>query len=404
MIAGIDPYITDWLNLLARWLNVIAAIAWIGSSFYFIALDNHLWPPVDRSDAGEGVGGEAWEIHGGGFYHVQKYRVAPRALPERLIWFKWEAYVTWLSGFALLIVLYYLNADTYLVDRGVADLSPLAASLISVALLGVAWLVYDRLCRLLAGRGLVLTACLLGLTTAAAYGTSHLFSARAVYVQVGAMVGTMMAGNVLFNIIPAQWELIRAKEAKRDPDPAPGIDAKRRSVHHNYLTLPVLFTMIAGHFAFTYGADHAWLVFVAFMLLGAWARLFFNLRHQGRTLWAIPAVAAAAAVGLGFWLQPDSGGSSTARPVSFARVQSIVASRCASCHALHPTQPGWSSPPAGVVLETADQLSSQAGRIKTVVAASVMPLGNLTKMTQAERDAVVAWVDQGHKLSSDSAR
>ena len=394
---AVDPYVTDWLDLLIRWLHVIAAIAWIGSSFYFVLLDQSLRFPADVEDREAGVGGELWEVHGGGFYHVQKYRVAPAVLPDHLGWFKWEAYTTWLSGFGLMVVLYYVNSRTYLIDTTVADLSPWQAIVISIALLAGAWIVYDVLCRLLAGRELVLGACILGLTALAAWGSGELFAARAAYLQVGAMLGTVMAGNVLFNIIPAHWELIRAKEAGRDPDPAPGLDAKRRSVHNNYLTLPVLFTMLAGHFAFTYGADHAWLVLICFMLLGAWARLFFNLRHGGRTLYAIPAVAVAAAIGLAFWLQPDAGSSSQAKPVAFTRVASIVAARCAPCHALQPTQPGFSSPPAGVVLSTPAQIAAQAGRMKTVVATRVMPLGNATGMTQAERDDVVAWVEQGAK-------
>ena len=394
---ALDPYVTDWLDLLLRWLHVIAAIAWIGTSFYFVLLDQSLRFPKEVRDREAGVGGELWEVHGGGFYHVQKYRVAPEELPDHIAWFKWEAYSTWLSGFGLMVVLYYLNAHTYLIDVSVADLETWQAVAISVGLLAAAWIVYDVLCRLLGDRELVLGAGIAGLTALAAWGSEQLFAPRAVFLQVGAMLGTIMAGNVVFNIIPAHWELIRAKQAGRDPNPEPGLDAKRRSVHNNYLTLPVLFTMLAGHFAFTYGADHAWLVLLAFMLLGAWARLFFNLRHQGRTIWAIPVVGAAAAVGLAFWLQPESGASSSAPPVPFTRVAAIVNSRCASCHALHPTQPGFSSPPAGVVLETADQIVSQAGRIKTVVAAKVMPLGNLTKMTQAERDAVVAWIDQGAK-------
>jgi uncharacterized membrane protein len=396
---AVDPYVTDWLDLLIRWLHVIAAIAWVGTSFYFVILDQSLRFPKEVADREAGVGGELWEVHGGGFYHVQKYRVAPHELPEHLAWFKWEAYTTWLSGFGLMIVLYYVNAHTYLIDASVADLETWEAVAISVGLLVGAWVVYDVLCRMLGGRELVLGACILGLTTLAAWGCEQLLAPRAAFLQVGAMLGTVMAGNVFFNIIPAHWELIRAKEAGRDPDPAPGVDAKRRSVHNNYLTLPVLFTMLAGHFAFTYGADHAWLALVAFMLLGAWARLFFNLRHAGRTMWAIPAVAVGATVGLAFWLQPDTGGSSTTGTVPFARVQPIVAARCAPCHSLSPTQPGFSSPPAGVVLETPQQISAQASRIETVVSTKAMPLGNLTKMTQAERDAVVAWVDQGAKTA-----
>jgi len=397
MPLAIDPYVTDWLDLLIRWLHVIAAIAWIGTSFYFVLLDQSLRFPRDVADREAGVGGELWEVHGGGFYQIQKYRVAPPELPDHLAWFKWEAYTTWLSGFGLLVVLYYLNAHTYLIDPSVANLSTWEAVAISVGLLAGAWIVYDVLCRVLGGRELLLGVCILGLTALAAWGSGRLFAPRAAYLQVGAMLGTMMAGNVLFNIIPAHWELIRAKEAGREPDPAPGIDAKRRSVHNNYLTLPVLFAMLAGHFSFVYGTGHAWLALVAFMLLGAWARLFFNLRHQGRTIWALPAVAVGAAVGLAFWLQPESGPSSSAAPVAFARVQAVVAQRCAPCHALHPTQSGFSSPPAGILLETPAQIAAEASRIKTLVAAKLMPLGNVTKMTQSERDDVVAWVDQGAK-------
>src|SRR5206468_7209191 len=207
--AFLDPYVTDWLNLLIRWLHVIAAIAWIGSSFYFIGLDNHLLAPEDPADAERGVGGEAWEIHGGGFYHVQKYRVAPGQLPEHLAWFKWEAYTTWLSGFGLLVVLYYLDAHSTLIDPTVADLTSGEAITISVGLLVLAWVVYDLLCRAFGSRELLLAGCLIVLTALAAWGTSELFAPRAAALQVGAMLGTIMAANVFFSIIPAHWELIR---------------------------------------------------------------------------------------------------------------------------------------------------------------------------------------------------
>src|SRR5919205_1655725 len=316
-----DPYANEWLDLLVRWLHVIAAIAWIGSSFYFIALDNHLRAPADPDAAARGVGGEAWEIHGGGFYHVQKYRVAPPRLPEPLHWFKWEAYTTWLSGFALLIVLYYVNARTYLIDPSVADLTPAEAIAISVGLLVVSWLVYDVLCRVLR-RELVLAAALLGLTTLAAWGCSHLFSGRAEYIQVGAMLGTIMAANVFLVIIPAHWDLVRAKEAGREPDPTPGVRGKQRSVHNNYLTLPVLFAMLSNHFPSSYGHSYSWLVLMAMMLIGAWIRVFFNLRHQGRNVWAIPVTAALAIAGVAVAIRPGGGsaGGAVQGSVAFARV------------------------------------------------------------------------------------
>jgi uncharacterized membrane protein len=389
----VDPYANEWLDLLVRWLHVIAAIAWIGSSFYFIALDNHLRPPEDEADLERGVGGEAWEIHGGGFYQVQKYRVAPKSLPEPLYWFKWEAYTTWLSGFALLIVLYYVNANTYLIDKSVADLRPWQAIAISVALLVAAWLVYDRLCRLIPN-DVALAAVLLVLVTLAAWGVSHLFSGRAEYIQIGAMLGTMMAGNVFFVIIPAHWELIRAKQAGREPSAADGLRAKQRSVHNNYLTLPVVFTMISNHFPITYGHSYSWLILVALLVIGAWVRHFFNLRHTGRTAWWIPVTAALAIAAVAVAIRPH--GSSGGTAVPFTRAQAIVQERCVPCHSAHPTKVDVA--PMGLVFDTPKQIHAQASLIEQVaVTTKVMPLGNQTGMTQAERDTLGAWIQQGAK-------
>src|ERR671936_1835829 len=351
-----DPYANEWLALLVRWLHVVAAIAWIGSSFYFIALDNHLPPTKDEADAERGVGGEAWEIHGGGFYQVQKYRVAPRTLPEPLHWFKWEAYTTWLSGFALMIVLYYLHADQYLIDPSVADLSTGEAVAISIGLLAAAWFVYDALCRLLGSRPLLLAATLLGLVTVASWGIGHLFSGRAVYLQIGAMLGTMMVGNVFFVIIPAHWELVRAKRAGREPDPEANERAKLRSVHNNYLTLPVVFTMISNHFPSTYAHSYAWLILVVLLVIGAWVRHFFNLRHTGRTVWAIPITAAAAIAVVAVAMQPH--GSSGGTVVPFSRAQAIVQARCVPCHSAHPTKVV--AAPLGIVFDTAAEIRAQA--------------------------------------------
>ncbi len=388
-----DPYANEWLDLLVRWLHVVAAIAWIGSSFYFIALDNHLRPPKDEADTERGVGGEAWEIHGGGFYQVQKYRVAPKTLPEPLYWFKWEAYTTWLSGFALLIVLYYFKANTYLIDKSVADLRPWQAIAISVALLVAAWLVYDGLCRVIPN-DVALAAVLLVLVTLAAWGVSHLFSGRAEYIQIGAMLGTMMAGNVFFVIIPAHWELIRAKQAGREPSAAAGLRAKQRSVHNNYLTLPVVFTMISNHFPITYGHSYSWLILVALLVIGAWVRHFFNLRHTGRTAWWIPVTAALAIAAVAVAIRPH--GSSGGTAVPFTRAQAIVQARCVPCHSAHPTKVDVA--PMGLVFDTPKQIHAQASLIEQVaVTTKVMPLGNETGMTQAERDTLGAWIRQGAK-------
>ena len=396
-LLALDPYVTDWLNLLTRWLHVIAGIVWIGSSFYFIALDNHLRPPQDEREREAGIGGETWEIHGGGFYNIKKYLVAPRVLPETLHWFKWEAYTTWLSGFALMIVLYYLNADTYLIDRSVADLSTGEAVAISIGLLAAAWLVYDVLCRLLAPRPFVLAAVLLGLITLAAWGIGHLFSGRAMYLQIGAMLGTMMVGNVFFVIIPAHWELVRAKQAGREPDPAANARGKMRSVHNNYLTLPVVFTMLSNHFPFTYGHSYSWLILVALLVIGAWVRHFFNLRHMGRTVWAIPVTAAIAIAVLAILIRPQNESAAGTPAVQFAQVARIIEQRCAACHSLQPTKVA--AAPRGIKLDTPEEIKARASAIEQqAVQTSAMPLGNVTGMTRAERDLLGRWIAQGARI------
>jgi uncharacterized membrane protein len=389
-----DAYLREWLDLLLRWLHVVAGIVWIGTSFYFVALDSHLRRP--REDNG-GIAGEAWEIHGGGFYRVQKYRVAPEMLPDPLHWFKWEAYTTWLSGFALLVVLYYLDADRYLVDRSVADLGVGWLVAISVGLLALAWVVYDALCRLLRDRQLLLAATLLVFVAAAAYGVANLVSARAVPIQLGAMLGTIMAGNVLFVIIPGQRELVQAKRAGREPDPEHGIRGKQRSVHNNYLTLPVVLAMIVPHFPFVYARERGWLVLLALMALGAWIRLFFNLRHQGRTVWSIPVIAAVALVALAIAIRPENSSSEPGGPpVEFARVATIVEQRCAPCHSAQPTNDSFSTAPAGVVLDTPAQIETQAEAIdEQAVKTKAMPLGNATGMSEDERQVLGRWIDQG---------
>jgi uncharacterized membrane protein len=328
---------------------------------------------------------------------VQKYRVAPRTLPEPLHWFKWEAYTTWLSGFALMIVLYYLNADQYLIDRDVADLSAGTAVAISIGLLAAAWVVYDVLCRLLGSRPLVLATLLLALITFAAWGAGELFSGRGAYIQIGAMLGTMMVGNVFFVIIPAHWQLIRAKQAGRDPDPAANERAKLRSVHNNYLTLPVVFTMFSNHFPFTYGHSYAWLILVALLVIGAWVRHFFNLRHTGRTVWAIPVTAALAIAALAVVIRPQTQSAVGAPQVQFARIAQIVDARCTACHSQSPTRVA--EPPKGVTFDTPEEIQAQADAIEQqAVRTKAMPLGNVTKMTPEERTLLGHWIAQGAKI------
>lgn len=387
-------YALDWANLLVRLLHVTAAIAWIGTSFYYIALDYHLLEPKNPAAEEAGVAGEVWEIHGGGFYRVEKYRVAPRTLPSPLHWFKWEAYTTWLSGFGLLIVLYYANASTYLVDKTVADISPVVAILISVALLVVGWFVYNGLSRALEGNDRALAVAIAIVIAITAFGVSHLLSPRAAYLQVGAMIGTWMAANVRFVIIPGQQELVKAKQEGREPDPLYGIRGKQRSVHNNYLTLPVLFAMLSNHFPMTYGHPQGWLILLAMMGLGAWVRHFFNLRNQGRVVWAIPASAAVGVVALAVLIAPRNSPSSTS--ATFAEAQAVIARRCVPCHSAQPTQPGFTEAPNGVTFDTPDQIVARAQQIyQQAVVTKNMPLGNLTGMTQDERDLLGTWVQHG---------
>ena len=371
-------YLRDLADLCLRMLHVVAGIAWIGASFYFIRLDLGLAPPKEPK---EGVAGEYWGVHGGGFYHSQKYKVAPPRLPEQLHWFKWEAYTTWLSGFALLVVLYWLDADTRLVDPTVADLSAWQAVALSAAGLALAWLIYDLACRLLIEDRLVAIA-VIALVAVSAFAAGELFAARASYLQVGAMLGTIMAANVFFVIIPAHRELVRAKQEGREPDPLLGLRAKQRSVHNNYLTLPVVFTMLAGHFPLAFGSDHAWLVLLAIFAIVAAIRHFFNRWHAGKRDWWILAAAGVAAAALAVVLAPDDVDTSKAPNDELAHA--IVIDRCAPCHS-------GINAPLGVRLTNVQQMQEHADQIVGLVKSRVMPPGNVTAMTDAEREQLVAW-------------
>ena len=375
-------YLREVADLVLRFLHVVAGIAWIGASFYFIRLDLGLSPPAERADLDKGVAGEYWGVHGGGFYHSQKYKVAPRVLPEPLHWFKWEAYTTWLSGFALLVLLYWSDAETRLIDPSVADLSAWEAIGASALLLLGGLLVYELACRLLRDDLSVgITTALL--VVAVAWLSGELFAARAAYLQVGAVLGTIMAANVFLVIIPAHRELVRAKQEGREPDPAPGLRAKQRSVHNNYLTLPVVFTMLAGHFPLTFGSDRPWLALLAIFAILVVVRHFFNLMHGGRMPLYLLGVAAIGAIALAFALEPDEPATPT-EAVSDEAALEIAAARCQSCHV-------GSSAPLGVQLETVADLEAHADAIERLVGSNAMPPGNATGMTDEERAQLVAW-------------
>jgi uncharacterized membrane protein len=400
-----SAYVIDWLSLLGRWVHLTTGIAWIGSSFYFVWLDNHLMAPTDESLARKGVGGELWAVHGGGFYNAQKYRVAPQTLPKSLHWFYWEAYSTLLSGFFLLGLLYYAQAEIYLIDPRIAILSKPVAIAISLAFIIGGWLVYDALCRSpLARHGVWLGAVLALLLGAAAFELCRVFSGRGAFIQFGAMLGAIMVANVFFVIIPGQREMVRAKHEGRDPDPQAGLRGKLRSVHNTYFTLPVLFTMISNHYPLTFGARYNWLVLVAISTAGLSIRAYFVDRHKrhergGKTApWpALLGLAVLAATAAALAPHPTSQVTATgaADATRFAAIQRIVAARCVPCHAAAPTQPGFAAAPKGLLLDTPDALLTHAALIAPQVAAGTMPVGNLTGMTDTERAQLLDWIRHG---------
>jgi uncharacterized membrane protein len=407
MEAYLATYGLEWLNLAVRWLHLTVGIAWIGASFYFVWLDNTIRPPAPDSELEKkGVSGELWAIHGGGFYHPQKYLVAPKELPQELHWFKWEAYATWLSGFALLLIVYHFNASVMMIDKSVADLAPWQAVSIGLATLAVGWTVYDVLCRSPVGqRDVLFGAIIFSFIVGVAFVLSKLLSGRAAYIHVGAMMGTIMAGNVMMVIIPGQKKMVDAMRVGRSPDPVHGQRGKQRSMHNNYFTLPVLFIMISNHYAMTYNHPRNWLVLAAIIAAGVLIRHFFNLKHRGRIAWGYPAagIVILLAVAVSIAPQPASplSNASDAQPgtaPTFAQVEAIVSQRCIACHSDRPTQPGFAAAPAGLMLQTPELLRRNSVKVYVqAVQLKAMPLGNLTGMTDEERALIGAWYRAGAK-------
>ena len=387
-----EAYIVDWLNILGRWAHFITGIAWIGSSFYFIWLDNHLVAPQEAADGEKGVGGELWSVHGGGFYHAQKYRVAPRSLPEALHWFKWEAYTTWITGMFLLILVYWYGAEVYLIDRSVADLSATAAIVIAAIFLVGGWLVYDLLCKTPLGKNDdAFSAVLLVLIAALAWGLCQLFSGRGAYIHFGAVLGTIMVANVFFVIIPGQRRMVDAAALGQPPDPEDGIQAKQRSVHNTYFTLPVLFVMTSNHYALTYANEYNWLVLVAISLAGALIRVYFVARQRGRTS-PVPIVMAGVILILVAAAIAPKSRAATTETVTLAMIRPVIESRCTTCHSQNPTHIAFPAAPSGVVLDTDEEINAEAQRIhQQTVVLKVMPIGNLTQISDEERDLIDAW-------------
>ena len=403
----------DWAEFALRWLHVITAIAWIGSSFYFIALDLGLWR--DR-DLPEGVNGEEWQVHGGGFYHIRKYLVAPKNLPEHLVWFKWESYATWLSGFALMVVVYYLGAEIYLIDAEKMELSVWGAVGISLASLLVGWLGYSVLCRSEFGQNsTALMVVLYLIIVAMSWGFAQIFTGRAAFLHLGAITATIMSANVFLVIIPNQKIVVADLKAGRTPDPKYGKIAKQRSTHNNYLTLPVIFLMLSNHYPLAFATEYSWIIAALVFLMGVTIRHYFNTVHArgGNPKWTWAATAGIFFVIMALSLAPlmmekeiqdDEAGwdastltgqaSVLASHEDFETVTDIVMGRCSMCHAQEPYYEGFIAPPKGVVLETPNQIAMQAKTILLQSAVShAMPPANVTYMEEEERAIIRRWFE-----------
>ncbi len=383
-----EAHIAEWLNLLVRWIHFIVGVAWIGASFYFNWLENHLNrnPPQDK-----GIDGNLWAVHGGGFYHLKKFTNGPDKLPEVLHWFKWEAYMTWVSGMTLLTIVYYYNAKAMMIDPSVYDLTPTIAIAIGIVAGVLSWFVYDILCKALKSKPLLLGIIIFIYLAVLAYLLTQFLSARAAYIHVGAAIGTIMAANVFFVIIPAQKELVKALSEGRIPDASYGENGLLRSRHNNYLTLPVLFIMISNHFPTTYGNQYNWLVLIAVAAVGILARHYFNIRHLTKAMWMLPTALFGFIMIVMATMPAKQVALEASDKVTTAQVLPIFEQRCFSCHSSKPTQPGFATPPAGLAYDKEGVLENNADKINAQVMQKIMPLANLTKMTDEEREKVNRW-------------
>jgi uncharacterized membrane protein len=402
-----ESYLLDWVNLLLRWTHVITAIAWIGSSFYFVLLDNSLSKPQEKELKDKGVDGEMWAVHGGGFYHSNKYMVAPRwkPLPENLHWSYWESYSTWLTGFALFTVLYLFNAGSFLIDKSVHDWSPGAAIGASLGFLVAFWLIYDAICRTLGQKkngDLIVGGLVFVFVIFASWLACQLFAGRAAFLLVGAMLATAMSANVFFWIIPGQRKVVADLRAGRSPDPVHGQRGKQRSVHNTYFTLPVIVAMLSNHYGWLYSGPNNWLVLVLLMLAGALIRHSFVARHKAHVLgqrapWEHAVVGTLVLLTMVFWLAPKppsaeqlaAAKAAAARPAGYAEVSAVVAQRCALCH-------GTAVQQKNVALHTPELLKQHAQAVyQQVSVLKLMPLNNATQITDGERELIKRWYESG---------
>ena len=393
-----DPYITEWLNLIIRFAHLIVGIAWIGASFYFVWLDNHLEKPPEAK-AEKGISGDLWAIHGGGFYEVAKYKLAPPKMPTTLHWFKWEAYTTWITGFLLLSLMFYVGAESYLIDPRVKELTQWQAIGLGLGSIVIGVGSYELLVRTkLKDHGLVLAVILFAIATALSYGLTQVFSARGAYMHMGAILGTIMAGNVFFGIMPSQRALVKAVEEGNTPDSKYGLNAKLRSTHNTYITLPVLFIMISNHYPITYNHSANWLVLMAIILITAAVRQYFVLRHFGKQKPMVLVSSIIATIVLAYAIAPKTvelTAEQKQQGVSNAQVQHIIETRCSACHSEAPTDDVFTSPQGGVIFSDITSIKQWAPRIEArVVHSKDMPFMNKTQMTEEERLTLSLWLSK----------
>ncbi len=387
----------EWLNIIVRWMHITFGIAWIGASFYFVFLENALNRTKNLRDE---LAGNLWAVHGGGFYYLEKYKLAPKKIPEELHWFKYEAYFTWLSGFSLLFVVYYFDAKAFLIDPNVLDIPSLTGIGIGIGSLIFGWVIYDLLCKTPLIKKQVWFA-VVGflIATGFAYFYCQVFSARAAYIHFGAMLGTLMAGNVFFIIIPAQKAMVKAAKEGKPLDPNLGKHAGLRSLHNNYFTLPVLFVMISNHFPSTFGHEYPWAVLAAISLGSAGIKHYLNLREKGQqSVWVMP-ISVLILLAVVFITAPQPTGGKCDTKISFTQIYPIFNARCISCHSTQPTDEVWTAPPNGVVYDTPEDIAKLTDKImQRVVITKTMPQNNKTGMTPEERELIRCWIEQGASI------
>ena len=391
-----EGHLLEWMNIVVRLMHITFGIAWIGASFYFVFLENAL----NRTDnVREELAGNLWAVHGGGFYYLEKYKVAPKEIPKALHWFKYEAYFTWLSGFSLLFVVYYFNAKAMLIDSAVLDISSLAAVAIGIGSLAAAWIIYDLLCKTpLVKKGIWFALLGFAIATGFAFFYCQVFSSRAAYIHFGAMLGTLMAANVFFIIIPAQKAMVQAAKEGRPVDPTLGKNALFRSLHNNYFTLPVLFVMVSNHFPSTFGNQYPWAVLAAISLGAAGIKHWLNLREKKQATGLVMPASVIMLLGVAFYSAPktEAVGASNCKEVNITQVQAIVQQRCVACHSANPTDDVFKSAPNGVKFDSPENIVNLRDKIlQRVVVTKTMPQNNKTGMTEEERRLIKCWIEQG---------